>query len=625
MNSIDPVDAFSPCQFQWLSNKDVAAILISFQNHSKWFTPLVPTRPESGSVLLYDRSVCKFRRDGWDWEKRTDGKTVREDHAKLKVAGLSYIYGCYAHSSTNPTFHRRSYWLLKNPRIVLVHYLDSAETPRLEPPIAPPRPLFALPRLELHSVLPHPITGFTFDQTLQPTVGEQEFFSLPLPSLVDMAPSFCFAEGHTKVLFVGDFLPNQPYTCYFGDIAVEAVVIFRGVLSAISPPSNPGVVQIRIYQGVDLVVQPVYFNYLPPAAPSLTPFLSALGDTPSGSIFIHTLHPTHVQPDGHQVYASGSVVAFHNPFMSDPSSQQLSDLSPPDAHVVDIDVGHGAAAADVCECGRSRTAGIVGMTPVAVAAALAAASGGRDSLGDGGDADGDAVDFGDAGGGAQMEESGDGRGGIGIGTVAAAAAAQSSPAVGRADGAAAAAAAAGGARVKSLSTIKWEDFLTEENRKSLAGLSLADAEEPATLRDTPGRRVEYKAARTIQHAIRRYVDTKQQKQAAAALLIQRTYRKYREHQSQQRRIEETAATTIQAHFRAHVAYAHFQRSRRAATTIQRFVRQHIPQPRSGEDRTPSFPRHCPNVGLGTKELLAGRKILRFLKQHLRRGLASAAS
>jgi hypothetical protein len=32
---------------------------------------------------------CKFRRDGWDWEKRTDGKTLREDHAKLKVDGLS--------------------------------------------------------------------------------------------------------------------------------------------------------------------------------------------------------------------------------------------------------------------------------------------------------------------------------------------------------------------------------------------------------------------------------------------------------------------------------------------------------------------------------------------------------
>jgi hypothetical protein len=31
----------------------------------------------------------KFRKDNWDWEKRADGKTTREDHAKLKVDGIS--------------------------------------------------------------------------------------------------------------------------------------------------------------------------------------------------------------------------------------------------------------------------------------------------------------------------------------------------------------------------------------------------------------------------------------------------------------------------------------------------------------------------------------------------------
>ncbi|KAL1137616.1 hypothetical protein AAG570_009312, partial [Ranatra chinensis] len=34
------------------------------------------------------------------------------------------IYGCYVHSAILPTFHRRCYWLLQNPDIVLVHYLN---------------------------------------------------------------------------------------------------------------------------------------------------------------------------------------------------------------------------------------------------------------------------------------------------------------------------------------------------------------------------------------------------------------------------------------------------------------------------------------------------------------------
>ncbi|KAA0707490.1 Calmodulin-binding transcription activator 1 [Triplophysa tibetana] len=38
--------------------------------------------------------------------------------------GAFCLYGCYVHSSIIPTFHRRCYWLLQNPDIVLVHYLN---------------------------------------------------------------------------------------------------------------------------------------------------------------------------------------------------------------------------------------------------------------------------------------------------------------------------------------------------------------------------------------------------------------------------------------------------------------------------------------------------------------------
>lgn len=41
-----------------------------------------------------------------------------------QVQGVECIYGCYVHSAIMPTFHRRCYWLLQNPDVVLVHYLN---------------------------------------------------------------------------------------------------------------------------------------------------------------------------------------------------------------------------------------------------------------------------------------------------------------------------------------------------------------------------------------------------------------------------------------------------------------------------------------------------------------------
>lgn len=116
-------------------------------------------------MLLYSRKKVRYRRDGYCWKKRKDGKTTREDHMKLKVQGtevsvvggrrivlflwrvlachkfvsgklsiififkwrliyspfptttsyssIQCIYGCYVHSAILPTFHRRCYWLLQ--------------------------------------------------------------------------------------------------------------------------------------------------------------------------------------------------------------------------------------------------------------------------------------------------------------------------------------------------------------------------------------------------------------------------------------------------------------------------------------------------------------------------------
>ncbi|KAM5247907.1 calmodulin-binding transcription activator 1 isoform 4-T4 [Ctenodactylus gundi] len=114
---------------RWNTNEEIAAYLITFERHEEWLTTSPKTRPQNGSMILYNRKKVKYRKDGYCWKKRKDGKTTREDHMKLKVQGvepvsLRCLYGCYVHSSIIPTFHRRCYWLLQNPDIVLVHYLN---------------------------------------------------------------------------------------------------------------------------------------------------------------------------------------------------------------------------------------------------------------------------------------------------------------------------------------------------------------------------------------------------------------------------------------------------------------------------------------------------------------------
>lgn len=69
----------------WFCYQEIAAILISFQRHAEWQSREVKVRPRSGSMLLYSRKKVRYRRDGYCWKKRKDGKTTREDHMKLKV------------------------------------------------------------------------------------------------------------------------------------------------------------------------------------------------------------------------------------------------------------------------------------------------------------------------------------------------------------------------------------------------------------------------------------------------------------------------------------------------------------------------------------------------------------
>eukprot|EP00897_Mesotaenium_endlicherianum_P008394 jgi/Mesen1/7583/ME000392S06841 len=112
---------------RWLKPTEVYDILWNFVQYDFNLNQEAPQRPPSGSLYLFDRkSVRYFRKDGHNWRKKKDGRTVREAHERLKAGSVDILHCYYAHSYEDPHFQRRCYWLLEgaNESIVLVHYRE---------------------------------------------------------------------------------------------------------------------------------------------------------------------------------------------------------------------------------------------------------------------------------------------------------------------------------------------------------------------------------------------------------------------------------------------------------------------------------------------------------------------
>ncbi|KAK8659685.1 hypothetical protein V6N13_029881 [Hibiscus sabdariffa] len=115
----------SEAQHRWLRPAEICEILRNYQKFQIASEP--PNRPPSGSLFLFDRKVLRyFRKDGHNWRKKKDGKTVKEAHEKLKVGSIDALHCYYAHGEGNENFQRRSYWMLEQDlmHIVFVHYLE---------------------------------------------------------------------------------------------------------------------------------------------------------------------------------------------------------------------------------------------------------------------------------------------------------------------------------------------------------------------------------------------------------------------------------------------------------------------------------------------------------------------
>ncbi|CAJ1851093.1 unnamed protein product [Sphenostylis stenocarpa] len=82
-------ELFQEAKKRWLKPVEVLYIL---RNHDRCeLTHQPPHQPTGGSLLLFNRRVTRFfRKDGHNWRKKKDGRTVGEAHERLKVCLTTY-------------------------------------------------------------------------------------------------------------------------------------------------------------------------------------------------------------------------------------------------------------------------------------------------------------------------------------------------------------------------------------------------------------------------------------------------------------------------------------------------------------------------------------------------------
>ncbi|KAB2040212.1 hypothetical protein ES319_D02G067300v1 [Gossypium barbadense] len=128
LQDLDVKNMMEEAKSRWLRPNEIHAILCNHRYFSIQAKPV--NMPKSGTIVLFDRKMLRnFRKDGYNWKKKKDGKTIKEAHEHLKVGDKERIHVYYAHGEDNSTFVRRCYWLLDKSleQIVLVHYRETKE------------------------------------------------------------------------------------------------------------------------------------------------------------------------------------------------------------------------------------------------------------------------------------------------------------------------------------------------------------------------------------------------------------------------------------------------------------------------------------------------------------------
>ena len=107
------LDVIKHARTRWLRNTEVCDVLLNYNAYGFEPENNAPVRPGAGTMFLINRKTVRFfRKDGHNWQKKKDGKTVRETHEKLKVGTVELLNCYYTHCDDDPRFQRRCYWLL---------------------------------------------------------------------------------------------------------------------------------------------------------------------------------------------------------------------------------------------------------------------------------------------------------------------------------------------------------------------------------------------------------------------------------------------------------------------------------------------------------------------------------
>ena len=250
-------------KWNWLKPSEVYSYL-KFYAQSQF--PIISQfyyLPQSGDIFFIKKSEFKrWKQDGHGYIIRKNGTGTREDREKYtfesEVIQCTYVHGSGTCSNckknylvmcpdcslpiTSILFHRRAYWLLSNPDIILVHYLDESQKSMY---------------LDSDSSISAQSTTEEQIKRLEEVLKQIDFEQISTVKILDFSPEWADIHGGSKVLICIDpplIVPNpQNLFCIFGDISVHIESVQLGVVKCFTPPHNPGIVDFYlIYEGIEI-------------------------------------------------------------------------------------------------------------------------------------------------------------------------------------------------------------------------------------------------------------------------------------------------------------------------------------------------------------------------------------
>lgn len=254
-----------PQQRSWLKPAEVFSILKSYTSSPYPFISSFTSPPKSGNIFFIQKSEFKrWKQDGHTYISRKNGIGIREDREKYSF-GSEIIQCTYVHGSgccpscknsylttcnecglniTSILFHRRAYWLLSNPEIILVHYLDESDSPS--------ESNFSASGEQIKNI--------------SDLLRQIDFDSNSYMQIIEYCPEWSDVHGGIKVILCTEpplIVPNpQNLFCAFGDILVHVENVILGVFKCYTPAHIPGFVDIfLVYEAKEITCNRKIFEF----------------------------------------------------------------------------------------------------------------------------------------------------------------------------------------------------------------------------------------------------------------------------------------------------------------------------------------------------------------------------